>query len=164
MACMPLPLLVAIFSRLPKESWPINTPLHSPIWASQIQRNQAIFIERAEPGEEILIRSLMASAQQLVGLAILAVVVLPTVAMATQHVVGDNAGWTVNQKYDDWAKDKTFYVGDTLGNEWSYMSIDISWFGTIDFFLLFLLIEAPPIEGKSMLNLVFFYCSSTFLC
>ncbi|KAI9186136.1 hypothetical protein LWI28_014093 [Acer negundo] len=47
-------------------------------------------------------------------LAIVAIIVLPTVVMATQHIVGDDKGWTINVNYQDWAKDKVFHVGDTL--------------------------------------------------
>ncbi|KAK2638323.1 hypothetical protein Ddye_026118 [Dipteronia dyeriana] len=47
-------------------------------------------------------------------LAIVAIIVLPTVVMATEHIVGDDKGWTVNFNYQDWAKDKVFRVGDTL--------------------------------------------------
>lgn len=42
-------------------------------------------------------------------------IVLPTVAMATEYIVGDQAGWTVNFDYQAWAKDKVFRVGDKLG-------------------------------------------------
>ena len=48
-------------------------------------------------------------------LAIVAIIVLPTVVMATDHIVGDDKGWTTNVNYTDWAKDKVFHVGDTLG-------------------------------------------------
>ncbi|KAJ4721287.1 blue copper protein-like [Melia azedarach] len=41
-------------------------------------------------------------------------IVLPTVAMATEYIVGDQAGWTVNFDYQAWAKDKVFRVGDKL--------------------------------------------------
>lgn len=58
----------------------------------------------------------MASSKQLVmvGFAV-ALVLLPTIAMAAEYVVGDDKGWTINFDYQSWAKDKTFYVGDTLG-------------------------------------------------
>ena len=48
-------------------------------------------------------------------LAIVAIIVLPTVVMATEYLVGDDKGWNINFKSQDWAKDKVFYVGDTLG-------------------------------------------------
>ncbi|CAI9755390.1 unnamed protein product [Fraxinus pennsylvanica] len=34
--------------------------------------------------------------------------------MATNYMVGDNAGWKVGVNYTEWAANKTFYVGDTL--------------------------------------------------
>ncbi|KAJ7976413.1 blue copper protein-like [Quillaja saponaria] len=55
----------------------------------------------------------MASLINLVILAIFAVV-LPSIAMATEHVVGDDKGWTIDFDYENWAKDKVFVVGDTL--------------------------------------------------
>ncbi|KAF9592283.1 hypothetical protein IFM89_013509, partial [Coptis chinensis] len=53
------------------------------------------------------------SKQFLVTLAIVAVV-LPSVALATEFVVGDAAGWTNDFDYVAWAKDKEFRVGDSL--------------------------------------------------
>ncbi|KAK1583007.1 hypothetical protein Q3G72_020173 [Acer saccharum] len=47
-------------------------------------------------------------------LAIVAIIVLPTVVMATEYIVGDDKGWNINFTSQDWAKDKVFYVGDTL--------------------------------------------------
>ena len=50
-------------------------------------------------------------------LAILAIVVvaLPAFAQATEHIVGDYYGWTLNFNYSAWAEGKEFRVGDTLG-------------------------------------------------
>lgn len=56
------------------------------------------------------------ASRQFVVLAIVAVV-LPTVAMAAEFTVGDDKGWTTNFDYQAWANGKTFFVGDTLGNE-----------------------------------------------
>ncbi|KAI5316589.1 hypothetical protein L3X38_036296 [Prunus dulcis] len=42
------------------------------------------------------------------------VVLLPTIAMAKEFVVGDDSGWKTNFDYEAWAKDKVFRVGDTL--------------------------------------------------
>lgn len=56
----------------------------------------------------------MASNNLLVVLAI-AVVVFPSVTMATEYWVGDSKGWTVNFDYQAWASDKMFMVGDVLG-------------------------------------------------
>ncbi|KAH7571683.1 hypothetical protein JRO89_XS04G0117400 [Xanthoceras sorbifolium] len=41
-------------------------------------------------------------------------IVLPAIAMATDHFVGDDKGWTVSFDYQTWAKDKVFHVGDNL--------------------------------------------------
>ena len=57
-----------------------------------------------------------------VALAIVAVV-LPTVAMATQYIVGDEQGWTIDYDYEVWAKGKTFYVGDQIGKPLSFSSL-----------------------------------------
>ncbi|KAG4176242.1 hypothetical protein ERO13_A11G232600v2 [Gossypium hirsutum] len=40
---------------------------------------------------------------------------LPAMAMATDYLVGDDSGWTINFDYQAWAKDKVFYVGDKFG-------------------------------------------------
>ncbi|GMN66817.1 hypothetical protein TIFTF001_035908 [Ficus carica] len=55
----------------------------------------------------------MASANHFISLAI-AVILLPSIAFATEYVVGDDKGWTTNFDYQAWAKNKVFYVGDTL--------------------------------------------------
>ncbi|KAB2005330.1 hypothetical protein ERO13_D11G243850v2 [Gossypium hirsutum] len=39
---------------------------------------------------------------------------IPAMAMATDYIVGDDSGWTINFDYQAWAKDKVFYVGDKL--------------------------------------------------
>ncbi|KAF4397105.1 hypothetical protein G4B88_008951 [Cannabis sativa] len=42
-------------------------------------------------------------------------IVLPTIAIATDYIVGDDKGWTNdNFDYQAWAKDKNFTVGDVL--------------------------------------------------
>ncbi|OWM88846.1 mavicyanin-like [Punica granatum] len=48
--------------------------------------------------------------------AILAVftLLLPSIALATQHIVGDEQGWTTNFDYQAWAASKVFRVGDSL--------------------------------------------------
>ncbi|KAB2058650.1 hypothetical protein E1A91_A11G255900v1 [Gossypium mustelinum] len=38
----------------------------------------------------------------------------PTISLAMDYVVGDDNGWKLEVNYTDWAKDKQFYVGDTL--------------------------------------------------
>lgn len=49
-------------------------------------------------------------------LVIFAIVVFmaPTISLAMDYVVGDDKGWSLDGNYTDWAKDKQFYVGDTL--------------------------------------------------
>ncbi|KAK5785801.1 hypothetical protein PVK06_040420 [Gossypium arboreum] len=39
---------------------------------------------------------------------------LPAMAMATDYIVGDDSGWTINFDYQTWATDNVFYVGDKL--------------------------------------------------
>ncbi|GJV41388.1 basic blue protein-like protein [Tanacetum coccineum] len=41
--------------------------------------------------------------------------VLAASISATEYIVGDQSGWTLDYDYQTWAKDKVFYVGDTLG-------------------------------------------------
>lgn len=38
------------------------------------------------------------------------------IAFATEYIVADDYGWSAGVDYKGWAKDKTFYVGDVLGN------------------------------------------------
>ncbi|KAL6135065.1 hypothetical protein ACLB2K_067293 [Fragaria x ananassa] len=45
-------------------------------------------------------------------LAILAIVAPST--LATDFIVGDDKGWTINVDYQAWAQGKLFYVGDNL--------------------------------------------------
>lgn len=33
---------------------------------------------------------------------------LPSIALATQHVAGDDKGWTINVNYTEWAAGKVF--------------------------------------------------------
>ncbi|KAI9107310.1 hypothetical protein K1719_021698 [Acacia pycnantha] len=47
-------------------------------------------------------------------LAIFMVLQLSSMAMATDHVVGGDSGWTVNYNYSNWANNITFVVGDNL--------------------------------------------------
>ncbi|KAI3925365.1 hypothetical protein MKW92_022623 [Papaver armeniacum] len=54
-----------------------------------------------------------ANKQFFIVLAIVAII-LPSVATATDYTVGDDSGWNNNFDYAAWAKDKQFYVGDTL--------------------------------------------------
>ena len=56
----------------------------------------------------------MASSRVVLMLSI-SMVLLSSVAIATDHIVGDDKGWTVNFDYTQWAQDKVFRVGDNLG-------------------------------------------------
>ncbi|KAK9068000.1 hypothetical protein SSX86_012111 [Deinandra increscens subsp. villosa] len=40
--------------------------------------------------------------------------VLATLVSATDYIVGDESGWTLDFDYQAWAKDKVFVVGDKL--------------------------------------------------
>ncbi|KAI3822663.1 hypothetical protein L1987_10258 [Smallanthus sonchifolius] len=50
----------------------------------------------------------------MVVLTIFVVVLLPATTIATEYVVGDGSGWTIDYDYQAWAKNKHFKVGDTL--------------------------------------------------
>ncbi|XP_048555908.1 blue copper protein 1a-like [Triticum urartu] len=54
----------------------------------------------------------MASKQMLV--AVFAVAFLLGLAVATEHLVGNDKGWTLNFNYTAWTETKQFVVGDTL--------------------------------------------------
>ncbi|KAH0973943.1 hypothetical protein GBA52_015842 [Prunus armeniaca] len=54
----------------------------------------------------------MASSQLFIIFAILAISA-PSI-LATNYVVGDGKGWTINFDYQAWARGKMFYVGDNL--------------------------------------------------
>ncbi|KAL4591904.1 hypothetical protein LXL04_004879 [Taraxacum kok-saghyz] len=56
----------------------------------------------------------MATFSHIVVFAIFAMVLLSSTTMATEYVVGDENGWTVNYDYTTWTKNKVFYVGDKL--------------------------------------------------
>ncbi|GMI65005.1 uclacyanin 1 [Hibiscus trionum] len=49
-------------------------------------------------------------------LVVFAIVALmaPSLSMATDFVVGDDAGWGLGVDYDAWAQGKQFFVGDNL--------------------------------------------------
>lgn len=42
-------------------------------------------------------------------------ILVSSVAMATDHIVGDDDGWTLDFDYTQWAQDRVFRVGDNLG-------------------------------------------------
>ncbi|KAK1263571.1 hypothetical protein QJS04_geneDACA009418 [Acorus gramineus] len=56
----------------------------------------------------------MASKQMFVVVVLAIIVVLSSIALATEHVVGDKDGWKIGVNYTEWVKGKTFLVGDTL--------------------------------------------------
>ncbi|KAJ6360100.1 hypothetical protein OIU77_004169 [Salix suchowensis] len=41
-------------------------------------------------------------------------IILPTLTMAVEHIVGDDKGWNANFNNTTWASGKVFRVGDTL--------------------------------------------------
>nr|XP_043629458.1 blue copper protein 1b-like [Erigeron canadensis] len=41
-------------------------------------------------------------------------ILLATSISATEYIVGDESGWALDFDYQTWAKDKVFFVGDTL--------------------------------------------------
>ena len=60
----------------------------------------------------------MTSKQTLVvaiAVAALTIAFLPGLAVAMEHVVGDDKGWALDFNYTAWAETKQFVVGDTLG-------------------------------------------------
>ncbi|CAJ2672058.1 unnamed protein product [Trifolium pratense] len=44
----------------------------------------------------------------------LSMVLLSSVSMATDHIVGGDKGWTVDVNYTQWASESVFRVGDNL--------------------------------------------------
>ncbi|KAK1287669.1 hypothetical protein QJS10_CPB19g01232 [Acorus calamus] len=47
--------------------------------------------------------------------AILAIaIILPSVVLVTEYIVGDDQGWTIYFNYSEWTTGKTFRVGDSL--------------------------------------------------
>ncbi|CAD6207026.1 unnamed protein product [Miscanthus lutarioriparius] len=70
----------------------------------------------------------MASKQMLAAVvaASMALVFLPTLASATDHVVGDSQGWTLGFDYAAWAESKQFTVGDTLAFKYASSSHNVA--------------------------------------
>ena len=54
----------------------------------------------------------MASVNFFVAVALISAIIAP--ALATDFVVGDEAGWKTNFDYKTWAAGKEFHVGDKL--------------------------------------------------
>ncbi|KAI3523090.1 hypothetical protein L1887_01146 [Cichorium endivia] len=93
-----------------KGKWTPNNPTLD-IIVNQIQeRNKNIFPSRSS----LFTQAMATFSHIIVVFAILAMVLLPSTTMATDYVVGDESGWTVNYDYQAWAKNKIFYVGDKL--------------------------------------------------
>ncbi|CAL5207444.1 unnamed protein product [Lathyrus oleraceus] len=44
----------------------------------------------------------------------ISMILFSSIAMAADHIVGDEKGWTVDFNYIQWAQDKVFRVGDNL--------------------------------------------------
>ncbi|CAK8571341.1 unnamed protein product [Lathyrus sativus] len=44
----------------------------------------------------------------------ISMILFSSIAMAADHIVGDEKGWTVDFNYTQWAQDKVFRVGDNL--------------------------------------------------
>jgi len=57
----------------------------------------------------------MASGNVIAALVVFFAVSLLTLSRATDHIVGDEFGWTPGFNYTTWAQGKEFRVRDTLG-------------------------------------------------
>ncbi|XP_057740893.1 blue copper protein 1a-like [Arachis stenosperma] len=56
----------------------------------------------------------MASSSARLALIVVSMVLLWSVGTATDYVVGDDKGWSLDFNYTQWAHDKDFHVGDRL--------------------------------------------------
>ncbi|XP_037437521.1 blue copper protein 1a-like [Triticum dicoccoides] len=65
--------------------------------------------------------------------AALTIAFLPGLAVAMEHVVGDDMGWALDFNYTAWAETKQFVVGDTLVFEYGTAGHDVVEVGGPDF-------------------------------
>ncbi|KAK6944185.1 Phytocyanin domain [Dillenia turbinata] len=54
------------------------------------------------------------NSKQVLAVLVVIGVVLPSLTLATEFIVGDDSGWNTNFDYKAWAKGKVFTVGDKL--------------------------------------------------
>ncbi|VAI22656.1 unnamed protein product [Triticum turgidum subsp. durum] len=78
----------------------------------------------------------MTSKQTLVvaiAVAALTIAFLPGLAVAMEHVVGDDKGWALDFNYTAWAEANQFVIGDTLVFEYGIAGHDVVEVGGPDF-------------------------------
>ncbi|TQE06099.1 hypothetical protein C1H46_008295 [Malus baccata] len=56
------------------------------------------------------------ASNKFVTLVTLVMILLPTIAMATDFIVGGDSGWTTGVDYSNWVKDKTFHYSNPPHN------------------------------------------------
>ncbi|GAU23969.1 hypothetical protein TSUD_327700 [Trifolium subterraneum] len=54
------------------------------------------------------------ASSRVVLILLMSMVLLSSVSLATNHIVGDDKGWTVDFNYTQWASEMVFRVGDNL--------------------------------------------------
>ena len=78
------------------------------------QRPSEEHIRRKLKDSRLLINSAMASSKFIFIIAVVTVFAIP-LSLATEFVVGDQKGWSLDFDYQGWAAGKEFRVGDKLG-------------------------------------------------
>lgn len=73
-------------------------------------------------------------------------------ALATDYVVGDDAGWKLGVNYTTWTEGKQFYLGDRLS------MYAVLWFFVLYSFIKHMLLLASYNYYKSYYELNFFIC------